>query len=53
MWSTLGNFYDYFSILGITYGLLAAIMGKTLSHIDKEREFTKETVETNISQQIS
>jgi hypothetical protein len=53
MWSTPSHFCDYFSILGITYGLLAATMAKTLSHIDREREFTKETIETKISQQIS
>jgi len=52
MWSTLGHFCDYFSILKITYGILAATMENTLSHIEKKREFTKETAETKISQKF-
>jgi hypothetical protein len=53
VWRTPGHFFDYFSILGITYILLATTMENTLSHIDRERKFTKETVETEILQQIS
>jgi hypothetical protein len=53
MWSTPDKFFYYISILGITYGLLATTMENKLPHIDKEREFTKENIEANISQQIS